>query len=177
MGFYEHYLKLLKEDFKITRKNYCRVVVAICRLRVYVYHYFPIPILKQLFKFMINVVYFLYVMQICHVEYSHEADVGPGLGIFHARNIIVCKGTYGKNIEIGHEVTIACGQREGVTGSLIMGDNVMLSVGSRVLGPVTIGNHVVVGANAIVFQDVEDHMVVLNRVEVRPYTPRVPAGE
>lgn len=42
----------------------------------------------------------------------------------------------------------------------IIGDNVMLFSGCKILGDVKIGNNVVVGANAVVVKDVPDNAVV-----------------
>ena len=36
----------------------------------------------------------------------------------------------------------------------------MVTCGAKVLGPITVGNNVVVGANAVVVKDVEDNVVV-----------------
>ena len=36
----------------------------------------------------------------------------------------------------------------------------MVTCGAKVLGPITVGNNVVIGANAVVVKDVEDNVVV-----------------
>ena len=41
-----------------------------------------------------------------------------------------------------------------------IGDNVMICAGAKVLGGITVGNHVVIGANAVVVHDVPDGTVV-----------------
>ncbi len=42
----------------------------------------------------------------------------------------------------------------------IIGDNVDISTGAKILGPVRIGNNVIIGANAVVVKDVPDNCVV-----------------
>ena len=42
----------------------------------------------------------------------------------------------------------------------IIGDNVHISAGARILGPIKIGNNVIIGANAVVVKDVPDNCVV-----------------
>lgn len=42
----------------------------------------------------------------------------------------------------------------------VIGDNVRISAGARILGPVRIGNNVIIGANAVVVKDVPDNCIV-----------------
>ena len=42
----------------------------------------------------------------------------------------------------------------------VIGDEVLLCAGAKVIGKVRIGNTVIVGANAVVTHDVEDHRIV-----------------
>jgi serine O-acetyltransferase len=42
----------------------------------------------------------------------------------------------------------------------IIGDNVEICAGARILGLVRIGNNVIIGANAVVVKDVPDNCVV-----------------
>ena len=46
-------------------------------------------------------------------------------------------------------------------GSPIIGNNVLLFAGAKIIGNVRIGNNVVVGANAVVTHDVPDNAVVV----------------
>jgi serine O-acetyltransferase len=42
----------------------------------------------------------------------------------------------------------------------VIGDNVYIAAGSRVLGGIKIGNDVIIGANAVVIKDVPDNCIV-----------------
>ena len=76
-----------------------------------------------------------------------------GIGIVvHARTVI------GKNCMIGQGVTI--GGKSGWYEVPVIGDNVEISAGARILGPVHIGNNVIIGANAVVVKDVPDNCIV-----------------
>lgn len=46
-------------------------------------------------------------------------------------------------------------------GSPTIGNNVVLSAGSKVIGKITIGNNVMIGANTVVTKDVPDNAVVV----------------
>lgn len=55
-------------------------------------------------------------------------------------------------------VTIGSTRGKGVP---VIGNNVMLCAGSKIVGNVKVGNNVVVGANAVVVKDVPDNSVVV----------------
>ena len=48
----------------------------------------------------------------------------------------------------------------GLQGTIIVGDNCYVSTGATILGPVTIGNNVTIGAGAVVTKDIPDNAVV-----------------
>lgn len=76
-----------------------------------------------------------------------------GIGIvIHARAVI------GRNCVIGQNTTI--GGKSGWYEVPVIGDNVRISAGARILGPVRIGNNVIIGANAVVVKDVPDNCIV-----------------
>ena len=76
-----------------------------------------------------------------------------GIGVvIHNRAVI------GNNCMIGQGVTI--GGKSGWYEVPIIGDNVVISAGARLLGPIKIGNNVIIGANAVVVKDVPDNCVV-----------------
>lgn len=45
-------------------------------------------------------------------------------------------------------------------GEPIIGNNVWIACGAKVLGPITIGDDVIIGANAVVVKDIPSHSVV-----------------
>ena len=76
-----------------------------------------------------------------------------GIGVvIHSRAVI------GKNCLIGQGVTI--GGKSGWYEVPVIGDNVHISAGARILGPIRIGNNVIIGANAVVVKDVPDNCIV-----------------
>jgi serine O-acetyltransferase len=76
-----------------------------------------------------------------------------GIGVvIHARAVV------GRNCIIGQGVTI--GGKSGWYEVPVIGDNVEISAGARIIGPIRIGNNVIIGANAVVVKDVPDNCVV-----------------
>jgi serine O-acetyltransferase len=55
----------------------------------------------------------------------------------------------------------------------VIGGNVDIGAGAKILGPVTLGNHVIVGANAVVTRDVPA-LHVARGIPAKVY-PRNPA--
>lgn len=82
------------------------------------------------------------------VHIPHNAMIGAGLCLPHARNIILPPGgRFGRDCVIHHEVTVGRGTIEGVP---MVGDGVTLWPGARLLGGVTVGDGVEIGPNAVV---------------------------
>ena len=83
--------------------------------------------------------------------------MGPGLFLQHAWCTAVGAESIGRNCWINQQVTIGYTDR---SRGPIIGDNVSIHVGAKVLGPIRIGNNVTIGANAVVIKDVPDDSVV-----------------
>jgi serine O-acetyltransferase len=76
-----------------------------------------------------------------------------GMGIVIHRRVVI-----GDNCAIAHGVTV--GGRSGHYEVPVLGDDVLIGVGAKVLGPIKIGDHSIVGANAVVLEDVPPYAVV-----------------
>jgi serine O-acetyltransferase len=88
-----------------------------------------------------------------HAVIGRDADLGPGLVILHSFGIVInSQVRAGKNLVLEHGVTI--GAEKG--RSPVLGDNVFLGAGAKVIGNVRIGSDVKVGANAVVTRDLPD---------------------
>ncbi len=79
------------------------------------------------------------------------SDIGGGLFIQHGFATVVAARKVGENCWINQQVTIGF-DRPGARP--ILGDNVSVHAGAKVLGDITIGNGARVGANAVVLEDV-----------------------
>lgn len=76
-----------------------------------------------------------------------------GLYIVHWGNIVISsKAKIGKNCRIHSGVNIG-----EYGGAPIIGDNVYIGPGSKIFGPITIGNNVKIGANAVVNKSFPDN--------------------
>lgn len=88
--------------------------------------------------------------------YIHCKDIGGGLLIQHGFATIITAQKIGKNAKIFQQVTI------GYNGDKcpVIGDNVEICCGAKVIGGITIGNNVTIGAQALAVKDVESNCIV-----------------
>ncbi len=87
----------------------------------------------------------------CEIGAGSKFSYGGIAVVLHRR----CK--IGKGVNIGHCVTVG-----GTFGSdvPVIGDNVWIAPGSRIMGTVKVGNNVILGANCVVTKDVPDNCIV-----------------
>jgi serine O-acetyltransferase len=84
-------------------------------------------------------------------------QIGPGFFTQHGYATSVGAYSIGKNCSVNQLVVIGWTDR---TRGPILGDNVSVKAGAKILGPITIGDNVTVGANAVVTKDVPAGCVV-----------------
>jgi len=87
------------------------------------------------------------------ITLNREARIGRDLHLVHSGNIKIHPGTIiGDRVGIMHDVTLGtAGPREGAP---MVGNDVFIGAGAKVLGPVKIGDGAWIAANSLVLQDV-----------------------
>lgn len=88
--------------------------------------------------------------------YIHCPNIGDDLMIQHGFSSIITAEKIGSNCRVFQQVTIGYNGKKRP----IIGDNVVVCCGAKVIGGVTIGNNVTIGANAVVCKDIPDNCVV-----------------
>lgn len=78
--------------------------------------------------------------------------IGPGLFISHGQGTILSAESIGANCQVHQGVTVGWDYRGDRRP--IIGDDVFIGAGAKILGPVTIGDKAMIGANAVVVSDV-----------------------
>ena len=95
-----------------------------------------------------------------HVHVDLRAQLGDGVELgYGGVGVVVAPGvSVGPRTFLCQNVTL--GERPDAPGVPRVGANVMVGAGATVLGPVTIGDHAEIGANALVLEDVPPGAVV-----------------
>ena len=82
-------------------------------------------------------------------------NIGPGLCIAHYGNIVISHKTYiGSNCKIHSGVNI--GATNGEEKAPLIGNNVYIGPGAKLIGDIVITDDVVIGANAVVTKSIID---------------------
>lgn len=85
--------------------------------------------------------------------------VGPGLTIFHYGTIVINPyAKIGSGVVLNPGVTI--GNKHGRYDTPVIGDNVTIGTGAKIIGPIKVGNNVVIAPNAVVVKDVPNNAIV-----------------
>lgn len=106
-----------------------------------------------------------YILLRCRYRYGivipEYTVIGPGLFINRFGGIYVNgDAIVGSNVNFTHGIMLGQANRGARMGSPIVGDRVFIAAGAKVIGRVKLGNDSVVGANAVVTNDVPENAVV-----------------
>jgi serine O-acetyltransferase len=91
---------------------------------------------------------------LCNCIIGRGAEFGPGFVLVHSTGVVIngmVRG--GSGIHIEHQVTIGAERRR----TPVLGNDVFIGAGAKIIGAVTIGDGARVGANAVVLHDVPAH--------------------
>lgn len=96
------------------------------------------------------------------IEIHPGAKIGGGFFIDHGMSVVI-----GETSEIGENVLLYQGVTLGGTGKEkgkrhpTLGNNVVVGAGTKILGAITIGDHVKIGANSVVLHSVPENSIVV----------------
>ena len=96
------------------------------------------------------------------IEIHPAAKIGEGFFIDHGMGVVI-----GETSEIGTNVTIYQGVTLGGVSANqgkrhpTIGDNVIIGAGSKILGPLIIGENTKIGANSVVIDDIPENSTVV----------------
>jgi len=128
--------------------------VVLCRM-AYALHRRKLGVLGRLFS-MFNFVFF-------GIEISMSCEIGPGLYLPHTSGTVIGARSIGSNVIIYNGVTLGTKELDVVyhpEWRPIIGDNVVLGAGAKVLGRIKIGKNTVVCANSLVLRSFSGNVIV-----------------
>jgi serine O-acetyltransferase len=130
------------------------------RVSRWVHFHLHVPVLRSILKF-VCAVWQKLVEMITSVELPNRAEIGGGVFIPHANGIVIhIDAKIGRNCNISQQVTIGVGGTDP-SGTPTIGDRVFLGPGAKLFGPITVGDDVAIGANAVVMKDLPNHVVAV----------------
>lgn len=117
-------------------------------------------ILRKFFSLLYKVLYKL-VQIVTGIELPCEVSVGRNFVIDHFGGIIISGfAKFGDNCRIRDGVVVGL-RRVGENSAPIIGNNVDIGSGAKLLGPIRIGDNVCIGANAVVLCNVPDNSIAV----------------
>jgi serine O-acetyltransferase len=90
----------------------------------------------------------------CGCVIGRGAEFGPRFVLIHSNGVVINGGVVGgADVKIEHQVTLGAERRRFP----VLGDRIFIGAGAKVVGGVSIGDDVLIGANAVVITDVPPH--------------------
>ena len=110
------------------------------------------------------ILYRLCIEWILGIEIPYKTKIGPGFTLYHGQALVINDGTIiGRNCTLRHSTTI--GNKLLSTGeysnSPIIGDNVDIGSNVCIIGPISIGDNVKIGAGSVVTKDIPSDVIVV----------------
>lgn len=133
-------------------------------LAVMVYRYsqwskeIRLPIISQFLKAIYFVLFYM-IQMFAGISIQAYAKIGRRFVVRNHTCTFVLAETIGSDCTVCEGVTI--GNIRGKSRLPILGNNVYLEPGCKILGDITIGNNVVVRANSLVLSDVPDNSIAI----------------
>ncbi|QHO78433.1 serine acetyltransferase [Bradyrhizobium sp. CCBAU 051011] len=117
-------------------------------------------LLRKLCSFVYKVLYKI-IQIVTGIELPCEASVGRNFVIDHFGGIIVSGyARFGDNCRIRNGVVVGLRRVEEPVAPVI-GNNVDIGAGAKVLGPIRVGDNSIIGANAVVIEDVPENSIAI----------------
>ncbi len=124
------------------------------------YLFYKFPEFRNVFYHRIGFIH--HFLQIIYPKlsslYITTSSIGKGLFIQHGFSTIIAAKSIGNDCWINQQVTIGFSNKNDCP---VIGNHVTIHAGAKVIGGISIGNHAVIGANAVVVKNVPDHCVVV----------------
>jgi serine O-acetyltransferase len=119
------------------------------------------PALLRKFFSLIYKILFKCIQIVTGIELPCEVPIGRNFIIDHFGGIIISEyATFGDDCRIRQGVTVGL-KNVNEPKAPVIGNNVEICAGAKVMGGISIGNNVVIGANAVVITDIPDDSIAV----------------
>lgn len=167
---------MIKSDYKVYNMNIMSLLTGL-----FTCHTFYLVMLYRVGNYLLkhNIPFLPFLFRawgiiLFSADISPVAKIGKSFRIAHSVGIVIGDTvTIGDNFQCFQNVTLG-GRNVEANGRKMpqIGNNVTVFSGACVLGPIVIGDNVLIGANSVVLKDIENNVVVagspakvVNRVE------------
>jgi len=117
-------------------------------------------LVRKPFSFFYHVLYKM-IQILTGIEFPCEVEIGRNFVIDHFGGIIVSGyAKFGDDCRIRNGVVVGLRHVEDKRAPII-GNNVDIGAGAKILGPIRIGDNVLIGANAVVLCDVPSNSIAV----------------
>ncbi|WP_028581611.1 serine O-acetyltransferase [Desulfogranum japonicum] len=117
-------------------------------------------IIRKIFSFLYKFCFKL-IQIITGIELPCEVPVGRNFRIDHFGDIIISGyASFGDDCVLRNGVTVGL-KNVDITAAPRIGNRVNIGAGAKILGPITIGDNVDIGANTVVLSDVPDNSIAV----------------
>lgn len=117
-------------------------------------------LLRLPFSLLYKVLY-KWVQVVAGIELPCEVKLGRNFVIDHFGGIVVSGyAEFGDNCRIRNGVVVGLSRSDDPCAPVI-GNNVDIGAGAKVLGRIRVGDNVIIGANAVVIRDVPDNSIAV----------------
>lgn len=108
----------------------------------------------------------LFVLQlgrmITGIEINLGAQIGNRFFIDHGMGVVIgATAVIGDDVNIYHGVTLGSTGNQKPRRHPKIGNNVMIGAGAKLLGPITVGDNVSIGANSVVTKDIPSNSIAV----------------
>ena len=153
-------IKVMILDIKANKANYrCLSMILMYRVAHFFSKMRKTGLIGKIVSAPFLIIYRFITEWLFHYELPAATEIGRGLIIDHGYGIVINKHTViGDNVRIKHGVTIGCKtlSNGGQGPSPIIGSDVDIGAGAKIIGEVRVGRGVRIGAGAVVVKDVPD---------------------
>lgn len=148
------FTNLLKAYFDTLSEN--RVLSYIVTMRLCSYFDETNKLLLQPFRYRLRKLQLKFGLEI-----SYKSKIGGGFRISHGFGIVIHpNAVIGRNCTVLQNCTIGNNENKSRNQVAELGNNVSLGAGTKIIGPIKIGDNVITGANSVIVADVPDNVVV-----------------
>ena len=106
-----------------------------------------VPVIPRLIMLLIRFLYGSFI--------PPQVTIGKNISFGHKMGIVLHRGAViGDNVKIRHQVTFG-------SGHAVIGNDVHIGAGAKIIGSVRIGNRAKIGANAVVVKDIPDDAIAV----------------